>query len=472
MFDRVLILEPREPRRERLAVLLSEEGASVATADDTKTALASLVRSPIDLVFCAADARGIDGFDPLPQLLRLDPALIVILTPPAHADPSTLAAERLAAAAIERGAWDVLTEPDRPSIVRLVYRRALEHARTRRSHARLRREIASRASDLPIVAASDEMIDLLEQLDRTAASETSVLITGERGSGKEAIAHALHAQSTRRAAPFVRIDCSTPEPDRVLADLFGEAPESVGARGRTDGPPPRRGGLEEARGGMLYLHELTLLPDPGQIALLRALQTREILLPGTGKPVAIDVRVVAGTSASLEHALATGQLRAELLEGLGSVRLEVPPLRERRIDLPLLVDHLLRRLRNRRGEPIRRIGDDTLESLLAHRWPGNLRELELVVESAALRCESDSLELDSLPADLVGGGRGATPSRREPGMEPEESLHLKPARRAFEADLIRRALARTGGNRTHAARLLAISHRSLLYKIREHGLND
>lgn len=459
MCDRILILDGDAARRERLEIALEGLGVQVLAADDAAAALELIQRTPVDVVLCDADLPGVDGFDVLPQLHRFQPDAPVVLT--RDGDRAGLAAEVL-----RRGAWAGLPGADAGPEAELVVAQALALGRARRAGAVLRADLARGVGERPIVAASDDMIALLELLDRTAGYKSTVLLTGERGVGKESIARAMHTQSPRREAPFVVFDCSAHAPDRVEAALFG-ATRAEGEAGQGS----HRGPLTDAHRGTLYLDEVEHLPAAAQVALLRTIRTEEIAPVGDAKPLPVDVRIVAASAVDLEAAVEAGRFRRDLFDRLDVVRMRVPPLRARREDLPLLVDHQLARLRNRRGTPIRRVEDEALERLIAYAWPGNVRELELVVERAAMIADTDTLELAHIDAALGRSDAGdARPGVSDADGSPD--LALKPARQAFEAQHILRALERTGGNRTHAAKLLRISHRALLYKIKDYGLRD
>jgi two-component system response regulator AtoC len=306
------------------------------------------------------------------------------------------------------------------------------------------------------------MIDLLELLDRTAGYKSTVLVTGESGAGKEIIARAIHAQSPRREAPFVAFDCAGIPENRIESELFGHAKAAFPGAGSAS-----RGLFAQADQGTLFLDKIENLPIPTQIALLRAIQEEEIRPVGESKGSPVDVRVIASSTFDLEHEVAEGRFSEDLFYTLDVVRLEVPALRKRRQDIPLLVDHFLKRFRDQLGKSVRHVSDDALELLVGHPWPGNVRELENVIERALILTEGDTLEA----SDLTNVVRFGSIGDRALGGDAED-LSLKRARQVFEAGIIRKALARTGGNRTHAAKLLEISHRALLYKIKDYGLRD
>jgi len=286
------------------------------------------------------------------------------------------------------------------------------------------------------------------------------LLTGETGTGKEVLARAIHAQSGRRNEAFVAVNCGAIPETLLESELFGHAKGAFTGADRA-----RRGLFAAADGGTLFLDEIGELPSALQVKLLRVLQDQEVRPIGESKSRKVDVRVLAATARDIDREVSAGRFREDLYYRLNVVRVRVPPLRDRREDIPLLVDHFLGHFRDSLGKPVRAIADDALDRLTCYRWPGNVRELENVIERALILATSDRITLAELPANVVSPESGEKPVR--PGQ-----LSLKRARRHFEEEMIRKALAATGGNRTHAARLLEISHRALLYKIKEYGIRD
>jgi len=273
------------------------------------------------------------------------------------------------------------------------------------------------------------------------------------------LARAIHAQSPRRDAPFVAVNCGAISENLLESELFGHAKGAF-----TGADRHRRGLFAEADTGSLFLDEIGELPTALQVKLLRALQEEEIRPVGESKPRSVDVRVIAATARNLEEDVAQARFREDLFYRLNVVRLEVPPLRERPKDIPLLADHFLERFGRSLGKPRQGLADDALERLVAYSWPGNVRELENVLERAVILSDGGRITPRELPHNVLAPPAGAAPGASDYG--------LKRARRAAETHCIRRALEATGGNRTRAARLLEISHRALLYKIKEYGLRD
>jgi two-component system response regulator AtoC len=285
-------------------------------------------------------------------------------------------------------------------------------------------------------------------------------LTGESGTGKEVLARAIHSQSPRRNEPFIAIKCGAIPEHLIESELFGHAKGAIASANRA-----RRGLFREADGGTLLLDEVAELPQATQVKLLRTLQEEEVRPVGESKPIAIDVRVIAATSRDLEAAVAEGSFREDLYYRLNVMQLTIPPLRERGEDIPLLCDHFLAHFRDSLGKPVRSIADDALERLTNYSWPGNVRELQNVIERSVILADGERLGIAQLPSNIVEADS-------ENAQGNSTCFGMKRARRRFEIDLIRRALRETDGNRTHAAKLMEISHRALLYKIKEYGLRD
>jgi two-component system response regulator AtoC len=462
MFQNILIVDDDAALRESLELLLSAEGYSVRTAPNGQVALELLEVSPVDAILCDLRMPGLDGFDLIPQIARQWPGIPIVLM-------SAHGTEDLAIEAIQRGAYDYLAKPFQPAEIRLTLRKAAERESLRRQNALLQRDMSRNLGERAIVAASDEMISLLEMLERTAAYKSTVLVTGESGTGKEVIARAIHAQSPRRDAPFVAINCGAIPENLLESELFGHVKGAFTGASRA-----HRGLFAEAHQGTLFLDEIAELPTALQVKLLRAIQEEEIRPVGDSKAQSVDVRVIAATARDLTHEMETGRFREDLFYRLNVVRLEVPPLRVRRKDIPLLVDHFLGRFRIALAKNVRRVSDQALALLVAYDWPGNVRELENLIERAVILTDGDVIEVDALPAGVQSGamGRAGRAAAGSPSAASDEDLSMRRARQHFEADLIRRALARTGGNRTHAAKLLEISHRALLYKLKDYDIRD
>jgi two-component system response regulator AtoC len=315
-----------------------------------------------------------------------------------------------------------------------------------------------------LVGESRAMAALRATLRKVAPHRATVLVTGGSGTGKEVVAHALHALSPRAGAAFVAINCGAIPPGLIESELFGHTKGAF-----TDAVRDRVGLVEQAAGGTLFLDEIGDLPAPSQVKLLRVLQDGRVRRLGADADLEVDVRVIAATSLALAAEVAAGRFREDLLYRLDVLTLDLPPLRARAGDVPILARHFLAMAREAHGASVtaRTIGDDALTLLEAYDWPGNVRELKHAIERAAVLCEGDVID----SASLTGAVARARPAAGPTAVDADaDDLSIKRGARRLEESLIRRALARTNGNRTRAAELLEISHRALLYKIKEYGI--
>ncbi|HJO23346.1 MAG: sigma-54 dependent transcriptional regulator [Myxococcota bacterium] len=452
MADRILLIDDDDALRESLELVLAAEGYEVVGAEDAGAALTQVEACSYDVILCDLRMPGVDGMDLLPRLRQHLPQAPVIMM-------SAYGTEELALEAMNRGAADYLPKPFQPSEAIFALRKAQERERLHRANQLLQRDVRRAVGERPIVATSEAMIELLEMTERAAAFKSTVLVTGESGTGKEVLARSIHAQSPRRNDAFVAVNCGAIPETLLESELFGHAKGAFTGADRA-----RRGLFREAHGGTLFLDEIGELPTSLQVKLLRVLQEEEVRPIGETKTRAVDVRLIAATARDLALEVREGRFREDLFYRLDVVRLELPPLRERPKDVPLLLDHFLARCRVSLGKAVQSVTDEALEHMLAYPWPGNVRELENVVERAVILADGDTIGLADLPENL------ASPAELNGAGKLE--LNLKRARRMAEIEVIRRALRKTDGNRTHAARLLEISHRALLYKLKEYGIRD
>jgi len=452
MPDRILLIDPDPASRDSQLIALSEAGFDAIGAAGAEPAFQLIESMPPDVIICDALAPGTDDFELVWQLSRRAPEATLLVTS-SHSDYEAAMAVAL------RGAHDHLERPLHPSELHLKLRNASERGRLRRQNRLLRWEIAKTVGERPLVAASGSMISLLESVERACASKSPVLLIGESGTGKEVIARAIHAMSNRRNHSFVSVQCAARSAETISTELFGKSKPGTDTADRT-----RRGLLLDADRGTLFLDGVGALPLSVQDQVLRVLKDEQVHSTSASKSRSVDLRIIAATARNLEDDVANGQFREGLCQHLGSIRLDVPALRDRRKDIPLLVDHFLDYHRQEIAKPVRAIAEDALEFLVAHHWVGNIRELENVIEAAVMLARGDRITIQDLPRRIVSAASTGGGSR--------EGLSLKRGRRAFEIDLIRRALRATGGNRTHAAKRLEISHRALLYKIKEYGIRD
>jgi len=459
---RILVVDDEESLRHMLQLFLSREGFEVASVASGAAALAELEAREYDCVICDVRMPQLSGLQLLDELARrgLSPTVIMM---------SAYGSNDLAISAMKKGAYDYVGKPFKPDEVLLVLRKAEERERLRRENQHLRRALAERSSTAApgtglgnMIGQGPAITTVFKTVHKVAEYKTNVLITGESGTGKELVARALHDLSPRSAGPFVAVNCGAIPESLLESELFGHRKGAF-----TDAVRDKRGLFEEATGGTLFLDEIGELPLALQVKFLRAIQEEEIRRLGDTKEIPIDVRVVAATVKDLGAESRAGRFREDLFYRLNVLPLRLPPLRERREDIPLLVDHFVRRysLKHRRaGMGVDGVSPEAMEVLLAYAWPGNVRELENTIERAMVLCEGPRIEASVLEERIKNA---AAPARLP--LDAGE-MSIKKTTRIVEEELIRKALNATGGNRTNASKLLEISHRALLYKIKEYGI--
>jgi two-component system response regulator AtoC len=443
-----------------LQTLLKREGYEPVGVPSVDSALLELGNLPYDIIITDLRMPGRSGMDLVDEVRRrnLD-ATVVVMT--------AFGSKDVAIEAMKRGAYDYLSKPFEADELILVLRKAEERERLFRENQSLARQVRSTGVEPEggfgdFVARSPQMLELFRTVRKIAEFKTTVLIDGESGTGKELVAHAIHSSSPRARAAFIAVNCGAIPANLLESELFGHRKGAF-----TDANRDRKGLFEEASGGTLFLDEIGELPLNLQVKLLRVLQEGEIRRLGDGQDTKIDVRVVAATARDLAEEVRRGAFREDLYYRLNVFSLHLPALRERREDIPLLVEHFLARMNARMGLTISGVTAEAMRILTACDWPGNVRELENTVERAVVLAEGSTIDVESLPERLraPASGTNAVQAAADDG-----DLSIKKASRRSEEDLIRRALERTKGNRTRAAELLEISHRALLYKIREYGI--
>ena len=466
----VLIVDDEPNLRKILAAQLSRDGYDVMTAEDGEQGLGFLREHHIDLVITDLKMPKVDGMTLLREALRESPDLpIVMIT--AHGTVDT------AVEALKLGAFDYLTKPFDKDEVRQIVAKALKT-----------RELAGEeAAPLPkdepgarfgIIGQSPGLTDLYAVLERVADSPTTVLVTGESGTGKELVARALHDHSARRGKPFIKVNCAAIPKELIESELFGY--ERGAFTGAVSSKPGR---FELANGGTLFLDEIGEIPVEMQVKLLRALQESEFERVGGIKTIRVDVRLVAATNRDLKKLISQNLFREDLFYRLNVVSIRLPALRERPTDIPLLVEHFLTKFNDRLKKQVSGVEPEALELLANYGWPGNIRELENVMERSVLFCDGQKLKVEDLPGELRGSESGSiAPPAADPNGGPSSEMplsgegglkeHVKVAMSRLERELVSRALKQTNNNVTHAARLLKISRKGLQLKMKELGLRE
>lgn len=449
----ILVVDDELGLRHTLSLILQAEGHAVRAANDGASALELLAAAPAEVILCDVRMPGLDGLAFLDRYVAGGGAALVIMM-------SAYGDDEAAVEAIRRGAYDFIAKPFRADQVLLVVRKAIERERLQRTVAQLNEELTALRAPSGIVGRSPRLTAALALAEKVARHPSTVLVTGESGTGKELVARYIHRASPRAAAPFVAVNCGAIPEALLESELFGHA------KGAFTGATSERDGLfAEADGGTLFLDELGELPMPLQVKLLRALQEGEVRRVGDNASRTVDVRLVAATARDLESDVAGGKFRADLYYRVNVMRIHLPALRERTEDVPELVHYFIERFNRRLGLQVEGATPATMRALMEYPWPGNVRELENVVERAMVLTDGAQLGVEQLP------GLAVAPTT---ARDPASPLDLSVKRRTedLERALIAEALERTRGNRTRAAKLLDLSHRALLYKIREYGIGE
>lgn len=441
---RVLLVDDEDVFREDLAQLLRDEGHSCTTAASGEEALRLAPEICPEVVLCDLMMPGISGTEVIRRLASECPEVCVILLT-AHAGVES------AVEAFRAGAADYLIKPVAPAEVLLKIERCAVQRRLQLELRYLRREVCEGATGTTLIGDSPAIHRLRQLIARVGPARSTVLVTGETGTGKELVARALHEAGGGTKAPFIAVNCAALPRDLLESELFGYT------RGAFTGAHRDKPGLFElADGGTLFLDEIGELQLDLQPKLLRILDHQEVFRVGATAPVRVEVRLIAATNRRLEDEVAAGRFREDLFYRLSVVCISLPPLRERREDVPPLVDHLLRRLNQRLKRRVLGVDAVALRTLMSAGWRGNVRELQNVLERAVLLSDNEMLSLADLPAELTGA---ATP--------PEPGEDLKCAVRAYERQHIRQVLAAVGGNREEAARRLGVDPSTVYRRLKE-----
>ena len=451
MKTRILIVEDEEKLRRVLSLHLESLGHEVASTASAEEALR--LAPQFQLVLTDLRLPGMNGLELLEAIQRQNARLPVIVM-------TAYSSVETAVEAMKKGAADFLPKPFSLDHLATVVRKALEVQRLREENARLREELGQRYRIENIIGTGPKMQEILAAVMRVAPTRTTVLLCGESGVGKDLIARAIHYHSPRAAQPFVKINCTTIPENLMESELFGYEKGAF-----TGAVTSRPGKFEQADKGTVFLDEIGDVPPAVQVKLLRVLQDREFERLGSNRTRQIDVRVIAATNADLRRALEEGNFREDLYYRLNVFPITIPPLRERREDIPLLAERFLRKFAAETGSRVEEISPEAMQKLVEYHWPGNVRELENVIERSLLYADGkvllpEHIRLDYAPRRLNNGQAPAADGFLPEGMTLEQ----------YEQHLIREALRRAGGNKSQAARLLGLTRNALRYRLSQMGL--
>jgi two-component system NtrC family response regulator len=444
---RILVVDDEPNQLELVGGFLKKQGFDVTLAEGAQKALDLFRQEPFDLILTDQKMPNLSGSDLLKAVRAINPETAVLLM-------TAYGSIESAVAAIKEGAADYLTKPLQLDELLHRIKQVRERHRLLSENRDLRETLQERHRVEGIIGESGQMLEVLSLVRRAAPSEATILIRGESGTGKELIANAIHYASPRAAGPLIKVNCAALPETLLESELFGHEKGAF-----TGALTARKGRFEAADGGSLFLDEIGDLPLHLQAKLLRVLQEREFERLGSSRPIRVNVRILAATHRDLEKRLKAGQFREDLYYRLNVVTIVLPPLRERRQDLPLMIDHFLRLFAEKNGKTIRGLTPEAREVLLRYDYPGNVRELENLIERAVVLTRGNVIGKGDLPLIV-----------QEAESEESTGTNLPATVEGMERRMIQEALVQSDGVQTHAAELLGISERALRYKLKKYGL--
>ena len=454
--SRILVVDDEEAMRDFLRIFLEKEGHEVLTARDGVTGLALATSQPVDLVVSDIKMPRLDGVGLLTGIRQQGlETPVIMITAYASADS--------AIQAMKQGAFDYITKPFKVEEIRLIIRRALEESSRRQQEEPAPAPRSEDAALKGIIGRSPKMVELYKLISRVAAVDSTVLVTGESGTGKELVARTIHYNSTRSTRPFIPINCGAIPEQLLESELFGHVKGSF-----TGAIAHKAGLLEVARGGTVFLDEVAEMSPMLQVKLLRFLQDHIFRRVGGTEDIEVDVRIIAATNKTLSQLIQQGQFREDLFYRLNVISVDIPALRERREDIPLLAQSFLDGFAARTGRSAMTIHPDAMTRLMAHPWPGNVRELENVIERAVALTSGDTVQAEHLPPVVLQPVAAPAGPRLE---VPPEGLDLEQVVADLEKRLMQDALEKAEGVQTRAAQLLGINFRSFRYRAKKYGLD-
>jgi two-component system response regulator HydG len=448
----LLVVDDDDAHRMMLLKLLRGWGYEVIEADDGAVALEEVRRKSFDLILMDIRMLHISGIEALEQIKIINPSLPVIIM-------TAYASVETAVNALKKGAYDYLTKPLDFDELKISIEHATEHNRLKKENENLKVRLGEQFDRQNLIGQSPSMVKLLETIAQVAPTEATVLIAGESGTGKEMIANAIHYNSPRKEAPFIKINCAALTETLLESELFGhEKGAFTGAERR------REGKFVQAQGGSLFLDEVSEMSKAMQVKLLRVLQERELIRVGGADLIKVDVRVIAASNKDLKGEIQKGNFREDLFYRLNVISLNVPPLRERKEDIPMLVQHFLQLFTMRNDKTIKGFTPQAMEKFLSYSWPGNIRELMNAVERAVVLARTDFLDAEDIA--LMTGNHAVT------GGQESDQRSLRLSLEDVEKKSILDALNNCGGNKSEAARQLEITRKTLRAKLQKYQKND
>lgn len=450
MKGKVLIADDEPRIRKIVSLLLIQEGYEVKTVANGKEAVSETTSFRPDVILLDQQMPVMTGTEALEKIQAVRPNQVVILV-------TAFGTISLAVDAVKKGAYDFIEKPFDNDDLLLKVKRAMEHSQLKGELRQLKKRLGE--GERPIIGSEGGLRTVMEQVNRVAMTEATVFIHGESGTGKELIARAVHIRSKRSEQPFVAINCGAIPLSLIENELFGHEKGAF-----TDAKEARQGIFEQAEGGTLFLDEIGELPMDAQVKLLRVLEERKVTRIGGTKLIPVNVRIVAATNRDLEAEVKTGNFRLDLLYRLNVFTLELPPLRDRKEDIPLLTDFFIRKHNEVLNLFVKGITPAAMDRLCAYDWPGNIRDLENAIQSAMILCSDGMIDVSQLPARIKGYEQG------DASIALGDSNDIREVNAQVEKELIQETLKRFGGNRTLTAEALNISRKTLFNKMKKYGL--
>jgi two-component system response regulator PilR (NtrC family) len=454
---RILVVDDERSMRELLDIVLRREGYEVLLAENGKSAVALLERESVDILISDIKMPDMSGVDVLRAAKKVDPDILGIMI-------TAFASTETAVEAMRLGACDYLSKPFDVDLVKMKVREKIESRQLRHENVLLKRTLGLSHQFANIIGRSAAMLDVFKMIETVSRTNSTILLTGESGTGKGLVAQAIHFNSLRREKPMVSLNCGAMPESLLESELFGHM------RGAFTGADQNKKGLiEVAERGTVFLDEIGEMSPVMQVKLLRVLQERRFRRVGGLEELVADIRVIAATNQDLTKAIADGRFREDLYYRINVIPIALPALRDRREDIPLLAEHFLAKYGDSMGKPVSGISHEAMDLLMGHDWPGNIRELENVIERAVALESTPSILSDSLPPAIRGGSH--RPSNGEPPEKlPASGFDLEAHVKEIEMGYIAEALKQTGGVQVKAAELLGMSFRSFRYYVKKYNL--
>ncbi len=460
MSARILVVDDEVSVREFFEILLAKEGYDVVGAKDGHDALRLIRDQSFDLIISDLQMKNGDGMDLLKESKKMQVDTPVIMV-------TAFATTDTAVEAMKAGAFDYLSKPFKIEEIKVIIKKALQNKAIQVENKELKTELREKYDLANLLGDSEPMKHVFSLMKKISATRTNVLIYGESGTGKELAARAIHFNSPRREGPIVTVNCGAIPETLIESELFGHEKGSF-----TGASSSKQGLFEVANKGSIFLDEIGELPLSMQVKLLRVIQERSFLRVGSTEPIEVDVRLIAATNRNLEDEVKKGNFREDLYYRLNVIQIHLPPLRERKVDIPLLAEHFLRKYARETGKDIRRISKEAMDLLMNYNYLGNVRELENIIERSVALESGQAIQPASLPGNVLHPQPIAEKfSLREADQKFQQGqLALDQLVDAFEKEWLLKALEKTHGSRSRAARLLGISSRSMRYRLKKHGI--